>query len=142
MQALKHDTSVYILAVDSFIAIESLRIFPIYWNCFKTLLDKLNQNNDLLITFLPQSLKTGLIPDFSSESVKFRRTHLIDISQKRNIWTLVMVIHKFKVYSVLFTLVWWFLRSIKHDIPVKQVLIINFDRNIRGGRREKLIELL
>ena len=100
-QAPEHDTSVYILAVDLFIAIDSLRFFLIYWNFFKTVFDELNQKGDLLITDLPPHLKTGLVVDFSSDFVNFS---VVDLSHKFYFRTLGRVIHKFKVYSVLFPL--------------------------------------
>jgi hypothetical protein len=46
-----------------------------------------------------------------------------DLSHKLYIRTLVRVIHKLKVYSVLFSLILFFLGSMKDDIPVKQIII-------------------
>lgn len=64
-----------------------------------------------------------------------------DLSNKLYIRTLVRVIHKFKVYSVLFALLKRFLGPIKVDIPIKQVFINKFDHNFRGEIKRKLIVL-
>ena len=48
---------------------------------------------------------------------------MVDLSRKFYFRTLVRVIHKFEFYSVLFSLEWSSLWSIKDDIPIKQVIL-------------------